>query len=309
MDDSASSGPESPTVTGVLSTPRQVHIWAQPRTTNPGDYNAGLNPYLSLENVSLDVVSPQSTFTVDPNSIEVYNPTYGSLNPRFENLHDGLTGVVMTTNASLLPAGIAAGVLGLQGFTFDPSAADGFGGSCDGSDGYCDSTPAEGDAWLIASMELTPTANTGTIELYLQVGLNGMSHVGEESYDMEVMFGVDTMGAAPAAYDPSTNKQVTLPNDDADAVFTLVKPGDYDADGDVDYDDYTVWHLAYETETSAADGNSDGVVDAEDYTIWRDNLEVGGGAVTAIPEPTTILLVTLLLACATRLRLVLRPHR
>ncbi|MEN0109607.1 MAG: hypothetical protein AAF805_02680 [Planctomycetota bacterium] len=50
-------------------------------------------------------------------------------------------------------------------------------------------------------------------------------------------------------------------------------PGDYDRDGDVDADDYTVWSMAFgETGVGlGADGNGDGVVDAADYVVWRDN--------------------------------------
>lgn len=293
FDDSATDGPESPTVTGVLDTPRQVHIWAQPRTSFGGDYHPTLNPYLSLANVSLNVVSPDSDFGVDPASIVVYNPTYGSLRDRFELLHDSDTGLELTTNLAELPAGMSAGILGLQGFTFDPSLADGFGGVCDGSDGYCSPTPAEGDAWLFASFELTPTADSGSVELFLQVGINGMSHVGEGSASMEVIFGVETVGLAPAAYDPSTDKQETFIDDDPDATFTLVKPGDYDADGDVDLDDYAVWDTDYGTTLTAADGNSDGVVNAADYTIWRDNLEVGDAGGVAIPEPRSGMLLSI----------------
>ncbi|TWT37717.1 Soluble aldose sugar dehydrogenase YliI precursor [Posidoniimonas corsicana] len=49
--------------------------------------------------------------------------------------------------------------------------------------------------------------------------------------------------------------------------------GDYDIDGDVDQDDYTVWRQSYGSNLLlAADGNGDGRVDAADYTVWRDNL-------------------------------------
>jgi len=240
--------------------------------------------------VALNLVSPQSTFTINPNEIEVYNPVYASSNSRFELVHDSNTGLVATNSVGDLPVGMAAGVLGLQGFTFDTSLADGFGVACDPNDLSCMPTGSSGDAWLVASLTITPTADTGSIELYLQVGLNGMSHVGEDSSAMEVMFGVDTLGAAPALYDPSVDREVTLAGDDADAVLTLVKPGDYDADGDVDGDDYIVWYMAYGETSDAADGNSDGTVDALDYAIWRDNLEPPRGALV-VPEPCGWLVV------------------
>ena len=50
--------------------------------------------------------------------------------------------------------------------------------------------------------------------------------------------------------------------------------GDYDIDGDVDQDDYTVWSNTFGSNLLlAADGNKNGVVDAADYTVWRDALE------------------------------------
>ncbi|TWT47286.1 hypothetical protein [Botrimarina hoheduenensis] len=46
--------------------------------------------------------------------------------------------------------------------------------------------------------------------------------------------------------------------------------GDYDADNDVDTDDYAAWQAAYGA--LGADGNADGLVDVADYTVWRDNV-------------------------------------
>ncbi len=49
--------------------------------------------------------------------------------------------------------------------------------------------------------------------------------------------------------------------------------GDYDIDGDVDADDYSVWKDNFgSTLLLAADGNHDGVVNAADYSVWRNNL-------------------------------------
>ena len=49
--------------------------------------------------------------------------------------------------------------------------------------------------------------------------------------------------------------------------------GDYDIDGDVDANDYTVWRSNYGSNLLlAADGNHNGVVDAADYIVWRDHL-------------------------------------
>ncbi|MGL4512381.1 MAG: PQQ-dependent sugar dehydrogenase [Lacipirellulaceae bacterium] len=60
--------------------------------------------------------------------------------------------------------------------------------------------------------------------------------------------------------------------------------GDYDIDGDVDQDDYTVWQSNYGSNLLlSADGNRDGLVNAADYTVWRDNL----GATLAPPATSS----------------------
>jgi hypothetical protein len=86
--------------------------------------------------------------------------------------------------------------------------------------------------------------------------------------------------------------------DSQSATVTLQNlPGDYDGNGDVDNDDYSVWNTAFGNtgDFQPADGNLDGVVDAADYTVWKDNVGniavelgtgVGNGSGSAIPEPT-----------------------
>lgn len=68
---------------------------------------------------------------------------------------------------------------------------------------------------------------------------------------------------------------------------------DYNGDGAVDAEDYTVWREAYGSSLVAADGNGDGVVDAADYSLWRD--QFGARLFTsptgaAVPEPTAMVI-------------------
>jgi hypothetical protein len=48
-------------------------------------------------------------------------------------------------------------------------------------------------------------------------------------------------------------------------------PGDYDGGGTVGPEDYTVWKQKFGTTDAAADGNGDGTVDLADYIVWNKN--------------------------------------
>ncbi|MCA9240245.1 MAG: hypothetical protein KDA37_08600, partial [Planctomycetales bacterium] len=78
----------------AIGVPRAMHIWAQPRTKLGLPWNAVANPYLTMQNVSLNVVSPQTAFTID--SVVVHNPVYLSGKPRFGGVDDSSTGLVVS---------------------------------------------------------------------------------------------------------------------------------------------------------------------------------------------------------------------
>ena len=84
-------------------------------------------------------------------------------------------------------------------------------------------------------------------------------------------------------------------------------PGDYNQDGTVDAADYTVWRSSLGANVpigNGADGNRDGKVDQLDYAIWKSNFGAvgisgnGSGSSSAVPEPTSLVLVCLALAAA-----------
>lgn len=78
-------------------------------------------------------------------------------------------------------------------------------------------------------------------------------------------------------------------------------PGDFNFDGEVNYDDYIGWRLTF-GESGAwaqhyADGNGDNFVDAADYVVWRNQLDAGlegQSSSIAAPEPSTIVLTWLI---------------
>ncbi|QDU57038.1 hypothetical protein [Aeoliella mucimassa] len=295
--------PGVPEFTSAVGIPRTLHIWAQPNTLTSGDWNASTNPFLKFQNVSLDIVSPESTFDIDPDSIVVYNPTYASGEDRFSNVGDSSTGLTESDGSALgsyddLPIGFSKGLLDLQGFSMPANYAQGFGVTCDASDSYCGTTDSGSPAWLFASFAVTPTSDTGSVEFWMQIGRNGINGVDASdallgSGTIEVQFGIDTEGFAPFDYDAEYDRKLTLANDDSDVTLLLAGPGDYNADGAVDELDYAVWKKDFGTNSYDADGNGDGIVSLADYTIWRDNLDATStGAlaslnVSQVPEPST----------------------
>jgi len=97
--------------------------------------------------------------------------------------------------------------------------------------------------------------------------------------------------------------------------FRLIVPvdlnADFDNDGDVDDDDLTSWEAAYGTD-DGADADGDGDSDGADFLVWQ--REFGNSAVqeisidsslfsiassTAVPEPSTVLLLTVALMAGT----------
>jgi hypothetical protein len=80
-------------------------------------------------------------------------------------------------------------------------------------------------------------------------------------------------------------------------VIAELPQGDYDADLDVDANDYQVWRAGFGgTVDLSADGNGNGVVDLSDFLVWRNNLgssvtlPQGRNATVSVPELSTITL-------------------
>lgn len=115
-----------------------------------------------------------------------------------------------------------------------------------------------------------------------------------------------TFDIEPLSNDPNFSFAVVY---EPDAVFINILagnsalPGDFDGDSDVDGDDLPLWEAGYGTEPGATpgdgDADADGDVDGLDFLTWQ-RVASGGTAATpavnAIPEPSSLLLVTGLLA-------------
>jgi hypothetical protein len=137
------------------------------------------------------------------------------------------------------------------------------------------------------------------LQLVYRLYLARKKYAGNASIDAEL----DQVSALLAALDIAA----------ATSLLDSAAPaGDYDADGDVDTADFTVWRSKFGTSTilygSGADGNYDGAVDAGDYLIWRQNQGAGGGGATGVPEPTAVVLLgfSAVALCSTGSRRYLR---
>lgn len=83
------------------------------------------------------------------------------------------------------------------------------------------------------------------------------------------------------------------------------QPGDVDGDGDVDQDDVDVILGNFLTDQSlrtAGDLTNDGFVGLADFRQWKDNNPFPGGG-SAVPEPTSVALLSLLGVCGIGLRM------
>lgn len=87
---------------------------------------------------------------------------------------------------------------------------------------------------------------------------------------------------------------VRVIDDPSIVIVGAIIDGDFNSDGQVDSADYTVWRdsLGQSGDSLPADANGSGSVDAEDLAIWRTNFGTVAStvAVTAVPEPTAMLL-------------------
>jgi hypothetical protein len=98
---------------------------------------------------------------------------------------------------------------------------------------------------------------------------------------------------------------------------TVVEPGlaaDFDADGDVDGNDFLAWQRGLGAGTTVAQGDADGdgMVDADDLAIWTSEfgmVDAGNLATFAAPEPSGAVLLALAFLAVGRRRSSSAPAR
>jgi hypothetical protein len=127
--------------------------------------------------------------------------------------------------------------------------------------------------------------------------------------------GVDLLGTAPNQLDYDDAEIAGLagtPYLSTDFSFSNVSPGlpnpaflaattptgDYNEDGSVNAADYTHWRDTYGAPVTAgegADGDGSGTIGDGDYQFWKERFgtPIGSGATTAIPEPSSAMLIVM----------------
>ena len=126
-----------------------------------------------------------------------------------------------------------------------------------------------------------PIGHEGSIDFTPDVGaVNAPASFGEDAVGNLYVLDYGSTASNPPA---NTGELYRL-------VSTALLAGDYDADGDVDSDDYLVWQESFGTVAAGlpADGNGNGTIDAADYVVWRSNLgasvHVPAGAAAGVPS-------------------------
>lgn len=177
-----------------------------------------------------------------------------------------------------------------------------------------------GEAWHRYEVVVTPDTVTLTLDLYRDgldnaTGLAGVdstvvyeglvtSAAGFDKIRFGGPSGLSSAGVNGYGGVVFDNIYVAL----EDAIVDPNLTGDYNDDGIVDAADYTLWRDTLGNSVTAgegADGNGNGIVDPADYTEWANNYGAVAPAAafaSAVPEPTSLLLLVFGLGFAARKR-------
>ncbi|MGD9632564.1 MAG: aspartyl protease family protein, partial [Pirellulales bacterium] len=141
-------------------------------------------------------------------------------------------------------------------------------------------------------------ALAGTLSISL-ANLGGGAFVPAAGDSFTIITATDGIsGTFESLVGPAGYKWLVDYGDDAVTLFVGLS-GDYNSDGTVNSADYSLWRdtLGEAGAGLAADGDGDGTVDADDYAVWKNHfgqsLSLGGGAISAVPEPTSLVLLLL----------------
>lgn len=156
------------------------------------------------------------------------------------------------------------------------------------------------NAWGIGKTGDSDDPSDGTLGIGDDITLNGPLPVPtvEDAFPLAGQIGIFRY------YNAVLSDQEVLDSFNAIASPPTGTPGDFNGDGLVTLADYTVWrdNLGAPEATALPDGSGDnsGTVDVGDYNTWKNafaaNSAVSQATAAAVPEPTTLGLLSLVLA-------------
>jgi PEP-CTERM motif len=149
-----------------------------------------------------------------------------------------------------------------------------------------------------------PNGGTGLPFFDLDLNWKWPGNISDSGLNDEFVqqFGGGTFNPARAVLGPSSIRFLAGPGDFRTAMILPETPalaGDYNANGTVDAADYTVWRDLAPGPGILLNDATPGTVSAADYDVWRAHFgqtagsASGASATTAVPEPSTLLLLTI----------------
>lgn len=238
-----------------------LYVWGRP--------DAGK----TLRNLSLNLRSSDSA-VIDFKSVLMHNPILGADVRRYE--------FIANPAPMVAPADAEDRIDNMLGFNVANELVTGL-GMGPGTTSLDPLYRAEDDAWLIATVTFDVTGSgSETTQLYLQIGENGLNHMGFSSSEASVVLGDPT--------DPTLNGRTDREIDSATEEATLSLGGllgDLNDDGAVDAADAGQMFSSWGSVSSGnvADLNADALVDAADAGILFSNWTGDARNFQPVPEP------------------------
>jgi hypothetical protein len=168
--------------------------------------------------------------------------------------------------------------------------------------------PAPEDVLTLGTFSIGATAAGETVtfeNLNLSVMLNLAAYFeGEEQQGIVTLILQQINNSSAASFLTKEGDALLAPRLIVDATLaevSIVENADFDGDGDIDGRDFLIWQRGFGGEASltTGDANDDGTVDALDLAIWQAqyaNVPELVATNVAVPEPSTILLISVTLA-------------
>ena len=132
---------------------------------------------------------------------------------------------------------------------------------------------------------------------------------------IQVEFGIDFRGGSGGTEWQQTASDLAIALSNFYSTYLVLEPGDTNADGRVDGQDFLAWQKGFGIASGAAitdgDTNGDQIVDGHDLLVWQNHFGNGIGGLAqasgvSVPEPSAIalLLFAVIGYCSWRVRLV-----